>query len=62
MVEMDNYFKKFKIQYKDYTEIKKIIPFSYDNLLSFNPSELLKLIIDDEKLEPLSINEFKSFE
>jgi len=61
MSEMDNYFKKFKIKLKDYAEIKKIIPFSYDNLLNCNPVELLKFIIDGKILEPLTIDEFKSF-
>jgi len=59
MVEMDSYFKKFKIQCMDYCEIKRIIPFSYDNLLSFNSSDLLKLVIDGETLDPITPNEFK---
>ena len=61
MVEMDNYFKKFKVRYREYCEIKKIIPFSYDNLLSFSSSVLLKSIIDGKIMEPFTINEFKSF-
>jgi DNA-binding Lrp family transcriptional regulator len=60
MVEMDSYFKKFKAQYKDYCQIERIIPFSYNNLLSFDPRELMKLIIDRKILEPLTINQFKS--
>ena len=59
MVEMDDYFKKFKVQFRDYCEIKRIIPFSYDNLLSFNSSELLKRIIDGEIMKPITPNEFK---
>ena len=59
MVEMDDYFKKFKVQFRDYCEIKRIIPFSYDNLLSFNSSELLKRIIDGEIIKPITPNEFK---
>ena len=59
MVEMDSYFKKLKVQFRDYCEIKRIIPFSYDNLLNFNSSELLKAIIDGEKMEPLTPHEFK---
>ena len=59
MAEMDSYFKKFKFQFRDYCEIKRIIPFSYNNLISFNSNELLKLVIDERTLEPMSNDEFK---
>jgi hypothetical protein len=62
MVEMDNYFKKFKIQYGEYCEIKKITPFSYHNLLNFSSNNLLKSIIDGKIMEPYTINEFKSLD
>jgi len=59
LAEMDSYFKKFKFQFRDYCEIKRIIPFSYNNLISFNSNELLKLVIDEKTLEPMSNDEFK---
>ena len=59
LAEMASYFKKFKFQFRDYCEIKRIIPFSYNNLLNFNSSDLLKLIIDERTLEPMSNDEFK---
>ena len=51
---MDEYTKKLKVNLSEYFDILHIIPFSIGNLLVFNPTNVLKLIVDSKKIEPIT--------
>jgi len=60
MREMDEYMKKMRANLSDYFDSLRVVSFSVENLLKFNPNYLLKQYIDGEKIEPISsIDEFR---
>jgi hypothetical protein len=50
--EIDEYTKKLKVNLSEYFDTLHVMPFSIGNLLIFNPTSVLKLIVDGNKIEP----------
>ena len=52
--EMDEYTQNLKQNLASYFDKLHVIPFSIGNLFQFNPTDILKLVIEGKKIEPLT--------
>jgi DNA-binding Lrp family transcriptional regulator len=59
--EMDEYTRKLKLNLASYFDKLHVKTFSIGNLIQFHPNDILKLIIEGKKIEPItSLDELRN--